>query len=299
MKLVAILSGKGGVGKTTLSASLSALFARDKRKIISVDTDVDAPNLLLIMNGKVIEERIVTASEKAVLDESACASCQQCVDVCPHEAIEWNEKDQLPVINSLLCEGCGICTLICPLNALKLEEFESGKLKHVLTPEGIPTVTGDLKIGEGSSGKIVSEAKEFATKIADKNGVDIMLIDGPPGTGCPVIATASGIHHAILITEPTPAAIHDLKRALELVRHFCQSVSLVINKANINKQHADELISYARQEGLVLLGRIPVSSDIPKSIVAGKPVVDFKPDSPASKAIEEIYSNLLTQLKSL
>ncbi|MHA1144572.1 MAG: P-loop NTPase [Candidatus Helarchaeota archaeon] len=297
MKTIATLSGKGGVGKTTLSASLTSLFARNNQKIISVDTDVDAPNLLLLMDGKIISEKILKASEKAVLDENACSGCQACIESCPHEAITWDSVNDRPDIDIMLCEGCGICTIICPEQALSLEEFECGTIKHIQTPRGIPTISGDLKIGEGSSGKIVSETKEFAKNIAKDKDIDFILIDGPPGTGCPVIATASGIDYAILITEPTPAAIHDVKRALGVIRHFCNDIGLVINKADINKENTERLISYARKEGLDLLGQIPVTDDIPNSIVAGKPVVEFNPDGLASKAIKDIYENLIEILK--
>lgn len=290
--MVTILSGKGGVGKTTLTASLSLLFNEEFKNNISVDTDVDAPNLLLIMQGEEREVRNCYASEKAFFDESKCISCKSCFDNCNYDAISWDENKNLPIIDSLLCEGCGICELVCAEDAIMLKPIKSGEIKHIDTNYEFPTISGELKIGEGSSGKVVNEAKQFGVEIAERIKKKMIIVDGPPGIGCPVISAASGSNYIILITEPTPAAIHDLKRALEVARFFCKSIGLVINKADINEKYTEELKKYGENELLDFLGTIPVDDNIPKSIVNGVPIVEFSPESPSSKAIKNIYQKI-------
>lgn len=292
MVMITVLSGKGGVGKTTLTASLSILFNEEFGNNISVDTDVDAPNLLLIMQGKEIETRDSFSSEKAFFDSSKCTGCKSCFDNCNYDAIEWDDEKTQPIFDSLLCEGCGICELVCPEGAITLKPIKSGEIRYIETNLNFPVISGELKIGEGSSGKVVNEAKQFGVEISDKQKKKVILVDGPPGIGCPVISAASGSNFIILITEPTPAAIHDLKRALEVAKHFCNSIGLVINKADINEKYTEELKEFGKNENLVFLGTIPVDETIPKSIVNGIPIVKFSPESPASKSIENIFNEL-------
>jgi len=298
MTMITVLSGKGGVGKTTLTASLATLFHEESNNIVSIDSDVDAPNLLLIMKGKQISSKDAFASEKAFFDESKCMHCRTCYNSCKYDAIDWDEEGKIPIFDSILCEGCGICELLCPEKAITLKPIKSGEIKYIITDNDLPVISGELVIGEGSSGKIVNEAKQFGVEIAEKNNKNILLVDGPPGIGCPVISAASGSTYIILITEPTPAAIHDVKRALEIARFFCQSIGLVINKADINEKFTNELKEFAKEEGLDLLGTIPVDDKIPKSIVNGKPIVEYAKDSVASQAIEKIYNNLKAIVKS-
>ncbi|MHA1799978.1 MAG: ATP-binding protein [Candidatus Helarchaeota archaeon] len=292
MAVITVLSGKGGVGKTTLTASLSTLFNKEFGNNVSVDTDVDAPNLLLIMQGTEIEKRDTFSSENAFLDKAKCIGCKACYENCKYDAIDWDEDNNLPILDSLLCEGCGICELVCPEHAIHLEPIKSGEIKYIEAASKLPVISGELKIGEGSSGKVVNEAKQLGVEVADKKNKKIVLIDGPPGIGCPVISAASGSNYIILITEPTPAAIHDVKRALEVARFFCKSVGLIINKADINEKYSNELTHFAKEENLDFLGTIPVDDAIPKSIVRGLPVVEYLKDSEASKAIQKIYEKL-------
>ncbi len=298
MTMITVLSGKGGVGKTTLTASLGTLFHEDMNNNVSIDSDVDAPNLLLIMQGKEIESRDAFASEKAFYDESKCMHCRTCYQNCKYDAINWNIEKKIPIFDSILCEGCGICELMCPEKAITLKPIKSGEIKHIITKKDLNVISGELVIGEGSSGKIVNEAKQFGVEIAEKNKKYILLVDGPPGIGCPVISAASGSTYIILITEPTPAAIHDVRRALEIARFFCKSIGLVINKADINEKYSNELKKFSEIEGLDFLGTIPVDNNIPKSIVNGKPIIEYTRNCSASKSIEKIYKKLKTIIKS-
>ncbi len=293
---ITVLSGKGGVGKTTLTASLSYLFHQDNQNIISVDTDVDAPNLLLILGGKELERKSIEASEKAFLDKQKCRNCGACEKICKFGAISWDDVNDIPIISRLHCEGCGVCSLICPEQAIEIRPVKSGKLIHMETKFGYPVITGDIEIGDASSGKIVAEAKTKARELSKTLSSDTLLVDGPPGIGCPVIASASGSTYIVLISEPTPAAKHDLERVLEISRFFCKRIGLVINKADINKKFTEELIKFAKTENLDILGTIPVDDAVPKSITNGVPVVVDNPNSPASKAIYSIYEKLKNHL---
>lgn len=298
MKEITILSGKGGVGKTTLTASLSYLFHQDNQKIISVDTDVDAPNLLLILGGKELERKSIEASEKAFFDPEKCRNCGACEKICKFGAISWDDAKDIPIFSRLHCEGCGVCSLVCPEGAIVIKPVKSGKIINMKSIFGYPVITGDIEIGDASSGKIVAEAKTKARELSKELNLNTLLVDGPPGVGCPVIATASGSTYIILISEPTPAAKHDLERVLEVSRFFCKRIGLVINKADINQKFTEKLILFAENENLDILGTIPVDSAIPKSISNGKPVVVDNPESPASKAINAIYEKLKSYLNN-
>ncbi|MCD6164238.1 MAG: ATP-binding protein [Candidatus Odinarchaeota archaeon] len=296
MKEVVIVSGKGGVGKTSLTASLAYLFSSNNTRLVVVDTDVDAPNLALLLKGEKVGEINVKASEKAFIDYAKCDSCGMCVKYCKENAILWNSKENKPYIFDVFCEGCGVCSVVCPRKAIKIELVENGSIVISHSTYGFLVVTGQLKIGEAGSGKIVMEVKLKANEIAKKNKADILLVDGPPGTGCPAIAAVSGAHYAILITEPTPAALSDLKRIYEIVKHFQAPSGLVINKADLEENFKKEIYKFAEREGIQILGEIPLDNAIPYSLAQGIPVIEYAPNSPASKSIKKIAEKILQTL---
>lgn len=293
MKEVVVVSGKGGVGKTSLTASLAYLFSSNNARLMVVDTDVDAPNLALLLKGEKVEEISVKASEKAFIDYAKCDGCGMCVKYCKENAILWDSKENKPYIFDVFCEGCGVCGVVCPRKAIKIELVENGSIVISRSTYGFLVVTGQLKIGEAGSGKIVMEVKLKANEIAKKNKADILLVDGPPGTGCPAIAAVSGAHYAILITEPTPAALSDLKRIYEIVKHFQTPSGLVINKADLEENFKKEIYKFAEREGIQILGEIPLDNTIPYSLAQGIPVIEYAPNSPASKSIKKIAEKIL------
>jgi len=292
MKTLTILSGKGGTGKTTLSASLAVLLARNK-KIIAADCDADAPNLGLALG---IQEKDfsswkkVQTNEKAVLNKEKCNGCKKCLDVCNFSAIKWDKEKNKPVFNSFLCEGCGSCMLICPNNAIKLIKINNGKIGFVKTKYGFNLVSGQLKIGATGSGKIVSLIKEKAEKIARKEKAEIMLIDSAAGVGCPVIASIQGSDYIIAITEPTPSALHDLKRALRTVEHFRIPYGIVINKYDLNLAFSKKIESFMKKYNIPLLGKIPYDKKFVEALVDMKPVVEINPEY--RKGFKEIIEKI-------
>ena len=296
MKVLTILSGKGGTGKTTLSASLAVLLAK-KKKIIVADCDADAPNLGLalgLFDKNFLSWQKVQTNEKAVLDEKKCEGCKKCLEVCNFGAIGWNNKKNKPIFNSMLCEGCGSCMLICPNNAIKLVKVKNGKVGIANSKYGFKFISGQLKVGATGSGKIVSLIKDKTEKLGKKEKAEIMLADSAAGVGCPVIASIQGSDYVIAITEPTPSALNDLKRALRTVEHFRIPYGIVINKWDLNKNFSKKIEKFAEKYNIPLLGKIPYKREFVNALVNLKPVVIY--DKKFTKIFQDILENTFNKL---
>jgi len=296
MKTLTILSGKGGTGKTTLSASLAVLLAR-KKKIITADCDADAPNLGLALGLKEKDFsswQNVQTNEKAVLNEKKCNGCKKCLQVCNFGAIDWDEKKNKPVFNSMLCEGCGSCMLVCPQNAIRLVKINNGKIGFAKTKYGFDLISGQLKIGATGSGKIVSLIKNKAELLGKKQKAEILLVDSAAGVGCPVIASIQGSDFIVAITEPTPSALNDLKRALQTVEHFRIPYGIVINKYDLNKEFSKKIEKFAEKFKIPLLGKIPYNKNFVHALVNLTPIVvyDKKFEKLFLKILEKSMANL-------
>jgi len=304
-KKIAVISGKGGVGKTSLVASLASLAHKDRDvNLIVLDCDVDAPNLALILPAK-SEEEVLTqdmyTTKKATFLEEKCTQCKQCYDehFCEFNALNWDENNDIPIIDYLACEGCGACKVLCPESAFEINPVKSGEIISYETDSELPLVYGITKLGSTTSGLLVSEVKEHANHLEKYEDANLILIDGPPGIGCPVIATVSGLDYVVAITEPTPSGIHDLKRALEMVIQFNIPFGIVINKADLKSASQKQLNSYIKKSNHEILGKINFDLSIPESMSYAKPVVDYAPESNASQAINSIYTNLKRVLSKL
>ncbi len=305
MKKIGIISGKGGVGKTSLTASLVSLAQKDPEfNVIALDCDVDAPNLALILPPK-SEENIIThdtfTTKKATFLEEKCVNCKQCYDdhFCEFNALDWDEINNIPIIDYLACEGCGACKVLCPENAFEINPIKSGEIITYETDVGFPLIYGKTKLGSTTSGLLVSEVKQHATKLKEFNDANFILIDGPPGIGCPVIATVSGLDYIVAITEPTPSGLHDMKRAIEMVNQFNIPFGIVINKADLKSASQKQLNKYIEKAGFEILGKINFDLSIPEAMSYAEPVVDYAPESDASQAIKKIYNNLKLVLSTI
>jgi len=230
MTKIVISSGKGGVGKSMLASSLALLFAQ-KKKIVAVDCDVDAPNLHLWLGQDEDWDEIekVSTSERPVIDNKKCQNCKHCVDVCAFGALSFSHR--LLVVNPFLCEGCGACEEICPRGAIKMKPVKNGEVRIKKNVFGFPLFSAQLYPGEAGSGKIVDELKKRAESSFPER---LMILDAPAGTGCPVISALKGATLAVLVTEPTPSGMADLKRVLSVVSYFKVPYLIVINKWDIN-----------------------------------------------------------------
>jgi len=287
IKQLAIVSGKGGTGKTSLAASISKLAG----KHILVDGDVDASNLHILMHPVTHQEIEFHAEKKAYISPDRCRGCGDCVIYCRFNAI----KD-FYIVNSVICEGCAVCAMMCPYEAIDMVEHTSGTI-FIATANNQPMFFAQMGIGEGNSGKLVTELRNKALSIASSDNYMFIIIDGPPGIGCPVIASITGTSHVLIITEPTLSGIHDLERIIKLTQHFRIPTTVCINKYDISIKNTDEIILLCNKYSIEVIGKIPLDTDFVKAQIAGKTIVEFSKGN-ASQAIQEIWDSLQVKLFS-
>lgn len=285
MKQVTILSGKGGTGKTTITASFAAL----SKNALFADCDVDASNLHLLLNPEIKETNEFMGLNVAYIDPEKCIQCGKCIELCRFNAIEDY------VVDPIHCEGCKTCVVNCPVEAIQFNPRISGHAYISETKYG-PMSHARLTPGMENSGKLVTQVRQNATELAEELEKDLVLVDGSPGIGCPVIASIANIDTSVVVVEPTLSGIHDLKRALELLEHFEIKPMVVINKYDINEENSADLEKFCKENNIELLGKIPFDPTVTKAMVQRKPIVEFSSDSPAAKAIVETwkrFNNLL------
>jgi len=285
MKQITILSGKGGTGKTTVAASFAAL----SRNAVFADCDVDASNLHLLLNPEVEETIEFTGLKLAVIDPSKCIQCGLCEEKCRFDAIHGFEVDPIH------CEGCGVCVHVCPAEAIDFVDRVCGHAYISRTRYG-PMSHARLKPGMENSGKLVTLVMQNAKKLAEEGSRDLVIVDGPPGIGCPVIASLSEIDYGLVVVEPTLSGIHDLKRALKLLDHFKVEPLVCINKYDLNEENTAEIGEFCAEEGVAVVGLIPFDPEVTRAMVAGLPVVEYAPSSPASEAIKETWEMMSIHL---
>jgi MinD superfamily P-loop ATPase len=281
MKELVVLSGKGGTGKTSIVGSLAAL-AGDK---ILADCDVDAADLHLLLEPVVRQKHEFWSGQVAVIDEEKCTQCGLCEELCHFEAIKDFRVDPAS------CEGCGFCYRICPVEAITMKENLSGHWFISDTRYG-PLVHARLGIAQENSGKLVALVRQQAREIAEKQGADFIISDGPPGIGCPVISSLSGAHMALLVTEPTLSGIHDLERVIGVCRHFGVPALVCINKYDINQENSRRIEDYCLEQKVEVAARIPFDNIVTEAMVKGLPVVQYDSDSPVSRQIKGLWQNI-------
>ena len=287
MKELVIISGKGGTGKTTLTASF-AFLARDK---VLADCDVEAADLHILADPQTLQEEDFRGGIKARIDLQKCSQCGTCIEYCRFGATSHEF-----VVSPLSCEGCGVCFQICPQQAISLEEGLNGHWFISETRFG-PMVHAALLPGQENSGKLVALVRNQAKVLARRQDISLILVDGAPGVGCPVISSITGADRVLIITEPTLSGLHDMKRAMELVRGFKIPVSVVINKHDLNTDVTEEIEAHSTNVQADVLGRIPYDPQVTRSLVQRRCVVEDG-NCPAKKAIQEIWERLEPDLLS-
>lgn len=271
MKEVVVISGKGGTGKTSVTASFAVLGGES---LVIGDCDVDADDMHLLLEPDYSNREDFYSGYMAVIDDAKCISCGKCAEVCRFKAVA--AVDGLYKINEIDCEGCGYCSEICPSDAIRMQEAFVGEVFSSKIKSGARMIHARLKAGADNSGKLVARVKKDARTAAERDDRQIILIDGSPGIGCPVISSLTGADYVILVTEPTPSGIHDLKRVYQLVQKFSIRAGLIINKHDINSEAAGELRRFAGDEGIKILAELPYEPDFTKAMTEGLTVVEYK-----------------------
>ena len=280
-----ILCGKGGTGKTTLTAAF-AVLAQDK---ILVDCDVDAADLHLLLQPDIMHREDFYSGKRAFIDTSICTGCDECRRVCRYKAITEDF-----VVNKLSCEGCNACAVVCPAAAIELIDNRAGEWFVSDTNHG-PMVHARLGIAEDNSGKLVAEVRKKARELAIENNASLILIDGPPGIGCPVISSMSGVDLTLIVTEPTVSGVHDLKRVLKVARQFNVPALVCVNKFDLNQEVTEQIENLCNSKKAVCVGHIPFDPEVVKALSRAENIVEHDCGEVTSR-VTSIWRNCLEKL---
>jgi MinD superfamily P-loop ATPase len=294
-----VLSGKGGTGKTSVTASLAALA----EKPALADCDVDASNLPLVLDPRIQRRETFSGGLRARIKPGLCTACGKCEELCRFDAIFFDGPGNGNVprtfrVDPSACEGCGVCAHFCAEHAIELAPADGGELLLSDTRFG-PLIHARLRPGQGNSGKLATLVREQARRTACKAGCRFILIDGPPGVGCPVMASLTGATRILLVTEPTPSGEHDLERVLMLARHFQIPAWVSVNKHDLNPAMTAQIERRAAALGATIVGRIPYDPAVTAAQRQGRPVVEYNHDGPAAQAIIQLWKNLSANFTNL
>jgi MinD superfamily P-loop ATPase len=292
LKQLVVLSGKGGTGKTSLTAGLVHLAGQSRHHPVFGDADVDAANLALVTEAMPDQSHPFLGSFLAEIDTKRCQNCGVCAEVCRYNAVQSPTEDHPRYrVNDLLCEGCAACVHACPESAIQLHQQQDGEWFQSTTPYG-QLFHAELFPAAENSGKLVTTVKQQAKLYAQDNACDLLIVDGPPGIGCPVISASAGADLALLVAEPGVSGIHDLERIIKTLQEFNVPILICINKADLYLPGTEAIKALAGEYGLPLAGEIPFDKAIPNAIIAMQPVTHYMPESPAAQAIVQIWKNV-------
>jgi len=270
MKEIVVISGKGGTGKTSLTASFACLEGSD---VVVADCDVDAADMHLLMQPDFKLTEDFYSGEMASINQDECTSCGKCEEVCRFDAISVIDSEY--IVDPLDCEGCGYCARICTSNAISNVKLIAGEWFVSTIKTGSQMVHARLGIGADNSGKLVAKVKKEARNMAERNENGLIIIDGPPGIGCPVISSISGADFAVLVTEPTISGLHDLKRAYELVKKFNIRAGCIINKTDLNIQTTKKIEDFLKAEDILHISSLPYDEIFTESMTYGQAVIEY------------------------
>jgi MinD superfamily P-loop ATPase len=287
---ISIISGKGGTGKS----SISAAFATLSTEVVLADCDVDASNQHILFKPKHEEEQSFTGGQKAVIDQKICTNCGICVPYCRFDAISFSKKGV--IISETLCDGCHLCKRICPHQAIKMVDYKKSRMYSGSFRNG-RMVYGQLAPGEENSGKLVNLVRNKAKEQARLHNIDTIIIDGPPGIGCPVISSITGTDRVVIVTEPSLSALLDLTRASEVARSFGIKTSVIINKYDLDEKLTGDIEDWCKENKLEIIGRIPFDPDIVEAMVNCMSINEWANGSPAEVALSETWK-ILNDIKS-
>jgi MinD superfamily P-loop ATPase len=282
VKELVVISGKGGTGKTSLMAAFASLADNE----VLCDADVDAADLHLLMDPEIKERHDFQGGGTAVINPDKCTQCGLCRDLC-----RWHAVNERFEVDPIECEGCGVCVDFCPEQAIDFPIKTCGEWFISNTRFG-PMIHARLGIAEENSGKLVTLVRQEAKKLAEKNKLDLLITDGPPGVGCPVIASLGGASAILIVAEPTVSGIHDMERVAQLAAHFKVPGMVCVNKFDLNSDQTEAIEKLARKNNLTAVGRIPFDPVFTESMVQGKTVIEYQTTSKVGQIVEEIWSKI-------
>ncbi|MBN1413886.1 MAG: 4Fe-4S binding protein [Bacteroidales bacterium] len=282
---IVMLSGKGGTGKTSITASLAALA----ENAVFADCDVDAADLHLLLSPVIYQHEKFTSGAKAEINSEKCTACRLCKELCRFNAIEV--KDNIYQIDEYACEGCGLCVEACPVKAISINRYENNQLFFSNCRFG-PMIYGKLGIAEENSGRLVSKIRQYAKETALKNKARYILIDGPPGIGCPVISSVTGTDLVVAITEPTLSGWHDLQRLIEMIGRFRTPVQVIINKYDLNEDMTSTIETRLKSEGIPILGKIPYDDAMVYALLDSKTMIEAEPQGTITNELKKIWNTI-------
>lgn len=287
MQELVIISGKGGTGKTSLTAAFAALA----QPVALADCDVDAADLHLMLRPRIRQREEFRSGATAVIDAERCVQCGACRAACRFDAI-----DEAFVVDPLACEGCRVCLYACPVQAVTMAENVCGEWFVSDTDYGVMAHAA-LGVAAENSGKLVATVRQQAKRIAAEEGRDLILIDGSPGIGCPVISSIAGASLVCVVTEPTLSGLHDLRRVIDLTAHFNIPATVCVNKADINPAMTAQIAAYCAERALPVAGTLPYDPLITEAVIRQKPVTELAPDAAISRLIQQMWERLEQQLR--
>jgi len=275
MKQLCVISGKGGTGKTSITAAFASLV----KNAVLADCDVDAADLHLILKPDIKKTIDFHGLNIADIDKDLCIDCKKCYESCKFDAID----EEINIIKES-CEGCSVCEYVCPVDAIKMKERDSG-FAYISNTRFGPMAHAMLKTAEEASGKLVTVVRNNARILAEEKKKDMVIIDGPPGIGCPVIASITGVDMVLIVTEPTLSAIHDLERILDVASHFDIPALVCINKYDVNKENTEKIENFCKRNTIDVVGKIPYDTVVTDAMVHGESVIEFSENDLADSII--------------
>jgi MinD superfamily P-loop ATPase len=283
---IAVISGKGGTGKSSITAAFASLL----KSVVLVDCDVDAANLYILFEPEIDEKTSFVGAQKAEIDYNVCTNCGICMDYCRFDAIKI--ENGKVTINEIFCDGCQLCSRICPEKAISMINNAESLLLSGNFRYG-KMVYGSLAPGEENSGKLVNIVREKARKIAEQNNSKVILIDGPPGIGCPVISTVTGVDHVVVVTEPSLSGMHDLKRTVEMTENFNLKTWVIINKFDLNREMSEKIFEFCNLKSIQILAKLPYHAQVVEAMVNCKSISEWEPDSDFTKILEDAIGKVI------
>jgi len=290
MKQIVILSGKGGTGKTSLAAAFAFLAHQgpSPARAVLADADVDAANLELVLQPECLETHDFIGGSIAVIDPERCQSCGVCEQVCRFDAIQPSAPEYQ--VDPVRCDGCAACVYQCPEAAIRMQPQLVGQWRRSQSRYG-PLFHAELRPAQENSGKLVTLVKQQARLAALDGGYPLLIVDGPPGVGCPVISAVSGADLALIVAEPTISGVHDMQRILETTAHFRIPALVCINKADIYPDGAASIEAFCQDQGIGLVGRIPFDESVTQAMLNGEPVCAYRSGAPAALAMQRVWES--------